>query len=123
METKEVAEKLVQYCREGKNADAINELYAENVVSLEPKGWPTERVEGKSAVIEKNNNWFASVEEIHSAEVSDPIWTNDHFTCKFNFDITFKEQGRNKMEEVAVYKVNEGKIVEEQFFYNLPPMS
>jgi len=38
MTTQEVADKLVQLCREGKNDQAIEELYADNVVSREPKG-------------------------------------------------------------------------------------
>lgn len=38
MNTQEVADKLVQLCREGKHEQAIDELYADNVVSKEPKG-------------------------------------------------------------------------------------
>ncbi|MHB8209354.1 hypothetical protein [Mucilaginibacter sp.] len=47
MSTQEVAEKLVAYCREGKNIDAINELYADGIVSRECKGSPQELSEGK----------------------------------------------------------------------------
>jgi hypothetical protein len=32
-------------------------------------------------------------------------------------DETFKGMGRNKMDEIAVYEVRDGKIVKEQFFY------
>jgi len=42
MTTTEVAEKLVQYCREGKHTQAIDELYADNIVSREPKDSPME---------------------------------------------------------------------------------
>ncbi len=34
-------------------------------------------------------------------------------------DVTYKEHGRVMMEEVAIYEVKDGKIVFEQFFYNM----
>ena len=70
MNTQEVAEKLVQFCREGKNLDAINELYADDVVSHEPKGSHMELSEGKEAAIAKNQQWFDRVDEVHSGEAS-----------------------------------------------------
>jgi len=36
-----------------------------------------------------------------------------------SFDVTFKDRGRQQMEEVCVYEVNNGKIVNEQFFYTM----
>jgi hypothetical protein len=36
-------------------------------------------------------------------------------------DVTFKEHGRSKIEEVCVYEVQSGKIVKEQFFYPMTP--
>ena len=56
MTTQEVAKKLVQYCREGKNIDAINELYADNIVSREQPGIPHELSQGKNEVLGKNNS-------------------------------------------------------------------
>jgi len=34
-----------------------------------------------------------------------------------DFDVTFKDRGRQQMEEVCVFEVENGKIVHEQFFY------
>jgi hypothetical protein len=117
MTTHEVAEKLVQYCREGKNIDAINELYADNIVSREQPGIPHELAEGKDAVIDKNNHWYQSVEEVHSADISDPMVTGNLIAVAMEMDITYKNSGRNKMSEIALYEVENGKIVKEQFFY------
>ena len=50
MNTQQVAEKLVAMCREGKNMEALNELYADNCTSREMPGMPNEFVEGKSAI-------------------------------------------------------------------------
>ena len=73
MNTQEVADKLVQLCREGKHEQAIDELYGDNVVSKEPKGSPMELTEGKDAVKKKTIQWEESVEEIHSSSCSEPI--------------------------------------------------
>lgn len=119
MNTQEVADKLVALCREGKNHEAIEELYADNITSYEPKGSPMELTEGKEAVKGKTDYWYSTVEEVHSGEVSDPVVAGNHFSVSMKMDVTYKEGGRVPMEEVAVYQVKDGKIVSEQFFYNM----
>src|ERR1700743_4030365 len=111
MNTHEVAQKLVEFCREGKNIDAINELYADNVISLEHPGTPMAHTEGKDAVLEKNNNWSQSVEAVHSATISYPVVTGDFFAVAMDMDVTYKKSGRMEMHEIAVYQVKDGKIV------------
>ncbi|WP_295798483.1 nuclear transport factor 2 family protein [Mucilaginibacter sp.] len=119
MNTQQVADRLVSLCREGKNIDAINELYDDNIVSHEAKGSPMELAEGKEAVLGKNQYWYSTVEEIHSGEVSNPIVIGNFFTVSMHMDVTYKEGGRMPMQEIAVYEVKDGKIVAEQFFYNM----
>jgi hypothetical protein len=119
MNTQEVANKLVQYCREGKNVDAINELYDDNIVSKEMDGAPRGLITGKADVLAKTIGWYESVEEIHSGEISDPLVAGSHFTVTMDMDVTYKNSGRMPMSEVAVYEVKDGKIVAEQFFYNM----
>jgi hypothetical protein len=119
MSTQEVAEKLVAYCREGKNIDAINELYADGIVSRESKGSPHELVEGKEGVIAKNQGWYESVSEVHSASISDAIVTGNFFAVTMEMDVTYKDYGRVVMNEVAVYEAKDGKVISEQFFYNM----
>jgi hypothetical protein len=120
MNAQEVANRLVQLCREGKDIDAINELYDDNIVSLEPEGSPmTGKTVGKEAVLENTNRWYSSVEQLHSVHISDPIISGNFFACTINFDITFKGQGRNAMDELCVYEVKDGRIVTSQFFYNM----
>src|SRR6185312_5438899 len=109
MSVQEVANKLVELCREGKHTDAINELYDDNAVNIEPEGSPAPPTEGKEAILKATEQWFASVEEMHSGEVSDPIVAADHFACRMTYDVTYKEQGRNVMDEIAVFGVRDGK--------------
>jgi len=117
MTTQEVADQLVQLCREGKNDQAIEELYADHVVSREPKGSDMELTEGKTAVKNKTLKWEESVQEIHSASCSDPIVAEHHFSFVMDIDATYKEHGRMKMSEICVYEVKDGKIVADEFFY------
>lgn len=119
MSTQEVADKLVQFCREGKNIEAINELYADNIISYEPKGSHIEIAEGKAAVLDKSQEWYNMVEEVHSGTISDPIVTGNFFTVSMEMDVTYKGLGRNTMNEICVYQVKDGKIVSENFHYDM----
>ena len=121
MNTQDVANRLITMCREGKNLEAIDELYADNITSKEMPGMPNDTVSGKEAVRQKSEQWMESIEEFHGGEVSDPVVAGNHFTCRMTFDATFKEGGRQQMEEIGIFEVKEGKIVGEQFFYELPP--
>lgn len=101
------------------NVEAINELYDENIVSLEPEGSPMGgKTVGKGAVLESTNQWFNSVEEIHSSYISDPIVSGNFFACTMDIDATYKGLGRNEMNELCVFEVKNGKIVSSQFFYH-----
>lgn len=120
MNTQQVANRLVELCREGKNMQVIDELYADTIVSTEMPWMEGETVtKGIKAVAKKSEDWYENVQEIHSSEISDPIVAGNHFTLKMAFDATFKDRGRQQMEELCVYEVDNGKIVNEQFFYTM----
>jgi hypothetical protein len=118
MNTWGVAKKWKEMCEQGKNLDCINELYAENVVSKEMPGMPGESITGKQNVWNKNKAWLDSVEQVHSSSISSPIVAGNHFSTKMHFDLTFKDRGRQQMEEIAVFEVTDGKITNEQFLYS-----
>lgn len=117
MNTNEVAQKWTDMCRQGQNLECIEALYGENIESREMPGYLEEVVIGKQNVWNKNKEWLDNVEAFHSASISDPVVAGNHFTTKMEFDVTFMDRGRQHMEEVAVFEVNNGKIVREQFFY------
>ena len=120
MNTKQVADRFVSLCRGGKNMQVIEELYADNIVSREmPCMQGQEVTEGIKAVAQKSEDWYESLEEFHNGDISDPVVAGNHFTVKMDFDATFKDRGRQQMEELCVYEVYNGKIVREQFFYSM----
>lgn len=118
MTTLEIANRLIALCREGKNKDAINELFAENAVSIECNETIGEKlVNGKFGILEKQDNFANMLEEFHGQEISEPIVGGNHFSISWSIDVTFKGQERMQMSEICVYKIENQKIVSEQFFY------
>ena len=120
MEINEIANKLVEYCRTGNFSRCYEELYDQNaIVSQEPAGAMWEVATGMEELQAKGKKWGDMVEEMHGASVSDPIVAGNYFTCRMVNDVTFKGIGREKMDELCVYEVKNGKIVKEQFFYDV----
>jgi ketosteroid isomerase-like protein len=119
--TMEIANKLVELCSVGKNAEAVELLLAEDVVSVEAMDPPggNRETRGRDAVQAKGK-WWMDNHEIHSAKVTGPWPHGDRFVVGFNYDVTFKPSGqRMVMDEVALYTISGGKIVREEFFYNM----
>lgn len=118
MTTQQVAERLVDLCRTGQWTKAHDELYANHAVSIESPGsnFP-ERVEGIVAIKQKGDQFDSMVEEMHSLHLDAPVVGGDFFSCNMKLDVTFKGQPRVQNDEICVYKVENGKIVSEQFFY------
>lgn len=121
MTTEEVAKKLVDLCSQGKFDEATDALYSPDIVSMEAGAPPGMSRESKGLeAVKAKGEWWNANHEVHSASVEGPLVTDSHFTVKFKMDVTFKpEKRRFTMEELAVYKVVDGKVVYEEFFYNM----
>ena len=121
MTTQETANQLVELCSAGKFSEAVETLYADDIVSVEAAAPPggSREVSGIEAVRGKGK-WWEENHEVHSSTVGGPLVAGDYFTVTFKIDVTFKPQSkRHMMEEVAVYKVANGKVVREEFFYKV----
>lgn len=119
MTTQEIANKWAEHCKSGRWDLAQAELYADNCVSIEMEGAPgvTPLAEGMEAIKEKGKVWGEMVEEFHGATIEGPIVAGDHFSAVMKMDITMKGAPRSIDEEVGIFRVKDGKIVSEQFFY------
>lgn len=116
--TQEVANRMNELFKENKWAEVQEELFAENAVSIEPphsKGLQT--AEGLAAIKKKGDEFNNMLEEMHGGWCSEPLVAGNHISFAMGIDATYKGMGRQKMEEIAVYEVKDGKIVKEQFFY------
>ncbi|MEO1366070.1 MAG: nuclear transport factor 2 family protein [Acidobacteriota bacterium] len=123
METLEIGKQLVALCRENKDSEVVDKYYDENIVSVEgaSQGDVPARIEGVDAV-RKKHEWWYEHHEVHSTTVEGPFCAegDNRFIVHFGMDITTKATGdRMQMTEVGLYTVENGKIVEERFLYNM----
>lgn len=117
MNTEEVALKLVELCRKAEWMEAVNSLYAEDIVSVEPRamGEMPAEMRGLEAVRGKTE-WFMNAHEVHGCTVTGPFVARDTFVVQFDLDATDKASGeRMQMAEVGIYTVKNGKVAREEF--------
>ena len=118
MTTQEVANRFYELAQTNQWNQIQEELFAENASSLEPVESPgLQSVQGIAAIKEKGKKFEEMVEEMHGGFVSAPVVGGRFFSVGMGMDCTMKGMGRQKMDEIAVYEVKDGKIVKEQFFY------
>ena len=116
----QVAQRLVELCRAGKYEQAHEELYADDAVSIEGNGLQADAVtRGIEAIREKGRQWAANIVEVHGGSVGEPIVAPGWFSVVMGIDATYKDMGRVAMQEICVYGVRDGRIVHEQFFYEM----
>jgi hypothetical protein len=122
MTTKEIAERFVALCREGKFEIAQKELFAPDVISLEPYATPAfpRETRGLDALLEKGRKFTAMIEQVHALVVSEPLVAGGSFVCAMQFDVTIKGHGRVSLDELCLYDVKDGKIITEQFTSRFP---
>lgn len=119
MQTKEIAAELVAGCREGREAENLRKLYADDAVSVEAADFGDGReVKGVDAIQGKHDWWNATF-EVQDASTSDPMMHgDDRFAVIFDVKARNRETGQvDDMREVGLYHVADGKIVREEFFY------
>lgn len=118
METKEIAIRLAELCRQGEFETAQKELYADDVISIEPQATPdfSKETKGKEQVLAKIRKFMDKVEAMYGNEVSEPLVAGNAIAFTLAMDITMKGQKRMMMPEICVYEVKDGKVISEQFF-------
>jgi hypothetical protein len=118
-ETLEIGNKYVSLCKQGKFADCLEQLFSKDAISVEawaPPGVDT-ITRGLPAIHAKGEAWGRD-HEIHTIDLSGPFPLDQRFAVFFRFEVTNKpSQRRMSMEEVALFTIEGGKIVREEFFY------
>ena len=123
MSVHEIGTKLVALCNAGKDHEAVDQLYDEKIVSIEGQGsdeMPA-RMEGIDAIRGKHSWWYDN-NDVHDTRAEGPYCghRDDQFVVRHCMDITPKASGeRMQMDEVALYTVANGKIVQEEFLYRV----
>ena len=118
MTTQDVANRFYELAQTGQWELIHAEFFTDKTVSLEPANSPgLKTVEGFDAIKEKGKQFGEMVEEMHGGYTSAPVVGGRFFSVAMGMDCTMKGMGRQKMDEIALYEVKDGKIVREQFFY------
>ncbi len=118
MTTKEIANRLVEMCRNGKTEEAKEELFAEDIISIEPvEGLLPKETKGMGAIRKKAELFMSHVENFYKSTISEPVIAGYYFSIAWETDIQMKGGERKTDSELCVYKTKNGKIISEQFFY------
>lgn len=116
MTIEEVAKAFAALCAEGRHEEAGDRFWAEDVVSIEAADGEHARCDGVAAVRRKTAWWNENF-TVHGGETFGPWINGDQFALRFTLDFTPNGGERAQMEEVALYTVRDGRVVEERFFY------
>jgi hypothetical protein len=119
MSVTEIANRYVDLCKKGEFHACLDELFADDAVSVEAFAPPgSDPVATGLAAIRAKGEWWFNNHEVHSGEVFGPYPNGNRFAVRFAFDITNKaSKARVKMDEIGLFTVENGKIVREEFFY------
>ncbi len=116
----ERAKQLQEMIAQGKVNEALEELYAEDCVIVEGNGQVRT---GREAQLGAVKEWQGSISEMHGAGIG--CITSDEengVTCVESWmDVTYQGGHRAKLEEVAVQKWKDGRIIHERFYFDVPP--
>jgi len=103
----------------GQLMEAFEKYYHENVVMVEATG---EVRKGKAESREFAKQWISTIKETHGGDVT-AITSNEQegITMAESWtEVTFQDGNRMKLEEVAVQHWEDGQIIHERFYYNMP---
>ena len=119
----EVGSRLVELTRADKDEQALAELYADKVESVEAGGADADSVQTFSGIdaVREKHAWWNQVATLHASTAEGPYAGagDNHFVVKFWMDITMEGQPRSEMTEVGLYTVVDGKIVREVYLENM----
>jgi ketosteroid isomerase-like protein len=98
----------------GKAMDAFEELYADDVVMQDNTSEPWV---GKAFNREREIQFFSSIETLHELKLVSSVVGDDISYSEWIYDLTFKGAVHARLEQVAVRRWKNGKIVNERFYY------
>ncbi len=113
----EIGADLVAMFNRGQMDEIVRKWYSPKITSIEGIGanfaW-----DGLKATIAKGEEWMSD-NVIHGASAEGPFVGSTGFAVRYKMDVETKSSGkRQMMDEVGVYTVRDGKIVQEEFMYS-----
>lgn len=101
---------------QGQVLQAFEKFYAEDVIMQENENQPTV---GKAACRLNEEAFVNGITEFRNAQIKSLIVSDNITVTEWQFDFTHKDWGVRNYTQVAVQRWNEqGKIINEKFYYN-----
>ncbi len=123
MSVASVAKNLTALCRQGKFLEAIDKHYGANAVSIEPIKFgeaKAPRTRGIKTIRKMTESWADSW-TVQKVDVAGPFVGDGKFALHMQLAVTPKGSRKQlKMSEMALYTVEDDKIVQAEFFYAPP---
>jgi hypothetical protein len=110
-------EEMLGYLREGRFVEAPHGFYAPDVVMTSPDEGVTT---GSEANLEREQRFFASVQEFRTFEIGAVAASDTHGFYE-NVAVWLGKDGKEyRVEQLVLQKWQDGKIVYERFYHDLP---
>jgi hypothetical protein len=118
MTIQEVAARFNELAKQEKWFEIQDELFAENIKSIDPPNSPYfGYAEGRASVRKKGEEFVNKIQGFHGASTTEPVIGGNYFAVGREMDITVQGFGRIQINQIMMYEVKKGAIVLEQFFY------
>ena len=118
MATKNVRlEELLEYLRQGRFMDALHEFYAENVTMVSPDEGTTT---GFAENLAREQRFFASVKAFKTFDIGAVAVTDTHGFYENVAAWVGNDDKEHRVEQVALQQWENGKIIHERFYHDLP---
>lgn len=112
MSTKQLNDELNQMILRGEAMEAFERFYADDVVMIENDL----RFEGKAENRRREADFMRAV-ETHAIQIRASAAGGDVSFCEQVLLVTLEDGRRVRLEEVAVRRWRDGRVVEERFYY------
>jgi hypothetical protein len=100
---------------QGKSLEAFQKYYHSEVVMQENENPPTI---GKEANLQREQEFYKAITEFRGAHPLKVTVGNDCSMVEWHYDYTHKEWGIKNYTQVSVQEWQDGKIIQEKFYYN-----
>ncbi|MET1260715.1 SnoaL-like domain-containing protein [Flagellimonas sp. DF-77] len=117
MTNQEIANRLVELLNHGQFETVYNELFHSNAEHIEPQSEQFAHLQGLDAIKAKDAAMSAHIASVEGPEVGQAIVARSHIGVPYKMKVTLKDGSLMDLDELIVYHIENGKIMEERFFY------
>jgi ketosteroid isomerase-like protein len=111
----ELERELNRALQDQKVLEAFDRFYADDVAMQENSGEPCQ---GKAANRQRTLDWAGTVSQLHAARLIGSAVSGDRAYSEWEYDATYKNGVRYRINQVAVRVWRDGKVASERFYWD-----